>query len=154
MLATVGVTNPGETASETSPGTGWFGGVRAELPLLDRRRQERVTGAERSLAVLEQRIVATRDRVAQEVQRQVRAAGSSQARIDIGERSVTLARKSREAAQGMYDEGLSDYLRVLDAEDRLVEAERSLLQEQVQYFLTSVRLRRALGEDITQELPD
>ncbi len=154
VLATVGVTNPGETASETSPGTGWFGGVRAELPLLDRRRQERVTGAERSLAVLEQRIVATRDRVAQEVQRQVRAAGSSQARIDIGERSVTLARKSREAAQGMYDEGLSDYLRVLDAEDRLVEAERSLLQEQVQYFLTSVRLRRALGEDITQELPD
>jgi outer membrane protein TolC len=104
--------------------------------------------------VLEQRIVATRDRVAQEVQRQVRAAVSSQARIDIGERSVALARKSREAAQGMYDEGLSDYLRVLDAEDRLVEAERSLLQEQVQYFLTTVRLRRALGEDITQELPD
>ena len=154
VLATVRVTNPGETVSETSPGTGWFGGVRAELPLLDRRRQEGVAGAQRALAVLEQRIVATRDRVAQEVQRQVRAAVSSQARIDIGERSVALARKSREAAQGMYDEGLSDYLRVLDAEDRLVEAERSLLLEQVQYFLTSVRLRRALGEDITQGLPD
>jgi len=154
VVATVGATNPGETASETSPGTGWFGGVRAELPLLDRRRQERVTGAERTLAVLEQRIVATRDRVAQEVQRQIRAAVSSQAQIDIGERSVAIARKSREAAQGMYDEGLSDYLRVLDAEDRLVEVERSLLQEQVQCFLTTVRLRRAFGEDITQGLPD
>ena len=153
VIATVGVTNPGETASETSPGTGWFGGIRAELPLFDRRRQEGVSRAERLLAVLGQRIVATRDRVAQEVQRQVRAALSLQARIDIGERSVALAGKSREAAQGMYDEGLSDYLRVLDAEDRLVEAERSLLQEQVQHFLTTVGLRRALGEDITQGLP-
>jgi outer membrane protein TolC len=54
----------------------------------------------------------------------------------------------------MYDEGLSDYLRVIDAEDRLVQAERSLLNEQVQYFLTTVRVRKALGEDITQGLPD
>ena len=153
VIASVGVTNPGETESETSLGTGWFGGVRAELPLFDRRRKEGVTGAERALSVLEQRVVATRDRVAQEVQRQVRAAVSSRARIDIGEQSVALARKSREAAQGMYDEGLSDYLRVLDAEDRLVEAERSLLQEQVQYFLTTVQIRRSLGEDITEGLP-
>jgi outer membrane protein TolC len=154
VIAAVGATNPGETTTETSPGTGWFAGIRAELPLLDRSREEGVTGAERALAVLDQRIVATRDSVAQEVQRQVRAAVSSQAQIDIGQLSVALARKSREAAQGMYDEGLSDYLRVLDAEDRLVEAERSLLQERVQYFLTTVRLRRALGEDITQGLPD
>ena len=54
----------------------------------------------------------------------------------------------------MYDEGLSDYLRVLDAEDRLVEAESSLLQEKVQYFLTTVSVRKALGEDITQDLPN
>jgi len=154
VVAEVGAISPGETTSETSPGTGWFAGIRAELPLLDRRREEGVASAERALAVLDQSIVATRDRVAQEVQRQVRAAVSSQAQIDIGEQSVALARKSREAAQGMYDEGLSDYLRVLDAEDKLVEAERLLLQEHVQYFLTTVRLRRALGEDITQGLSD
>jgi outer membrane protein TolC len=154
VVAEVGAVSPGETTSETSPGTGWFAGIRAELPLLDRRRQERGSSAERALAVLDQRIVATRDRVTQEVQRQVRAAVSSQAQIDIGEQSVALARKSREAAQGMYDEGLSDYLRVLDAEDKLVEAERSLLQEHVQYFLTTVRLRRSLGDDITQGLGD
>ncbi len=154
VTAEVGAVDPGETTSETSPGTGWFAGIRADIPLLDRSREERVASAERALAVLDQRIVATRDRVVQEVQRQVRAGVSSQAQIDIGEQSVSLARKSREAAQGMYDEGLSDYLRVLDAEDRLVEAERSLLREQVQYFLTSVRLRRSLGYDITQGLPD
>jgi outer membrane protein TolC len=92
--------------------------------------------------------------VSQSVQQQIRAATSSRARIAIGEQSVTLARKNREAAQGMYDEGLSDYLRVLDAEDRLVQAERSLLNGQVQYFLTTVRVRRTLGEDITQGLPE
>jgi outer membrane protein TolC len=134
--------------------SGWFTALRADFPLFDRRREEGEARAERSLAVLEQGIVATRDSVKQEVQRQVRAAISSRARIDIGEQSVKLASKSREAAQGMYDEGLSDYLRVLDAEDRLVEAERSLLQEKVRYFLTTVQLRRSLGEDISQGLPE
>jgi outer membrane protein TolC len=154
VIASVGVTDLGETLGGTTVSTGWFSGVRMEVPLRERRRYENADRAGRALKVLEQQVVAARDRVAQEVQRQVRAAGSSRARIDIGEQSVTLARKNREAAQGMYDEGLSDYLRVLDAEDRLVEAERSLLQEQVQYFLTTVRIRRALGEDITQGLPD
>jgi len=154
VIASVGVTDLGETLGGTTVSTGWFSGVRMEVPLRERRRYENADRAGRALKVLEQQVVAARDRVAQEVQRQVRAAASSRARTDIGEQSVTLARKNREAAQGMYDEGLSDYLRVLDAEDRLVEAERSLLQEQVQYFVTTVRIRRALGEDITQGLPD
>lgn len=154
LVASVGINDLGETIGGTTQGTGWFTGLRVEIPLRERRREEDVKHSERLLSVLEQEIVATRDQVTQEVQRQVRAAGSSRARIDIGQQAVELARKNREAAQGMYDEGLSDYLRVLDAEDRLVEAERSLLQEQVQYFLTAVRVRRALGEDITQGLPE
>lgn len=153
LIASVGITDMGQTLGGTAVSTGWFGGVRVDVPIWERRRQEDVDRAQRALDVLEQRTVATREQVTQEVQRQVRAAVSSRARIGIGEQSVTLARKNREAAQGMYDEGLSDYLRVLDAEDRLVEAERSLLQEQVQYFLTAVAIRRALDEDVTQGLP-
>ena len=154
VVATLGIEDLGETLGGVTLNTGWFGGVRADLPLYDRSLREDVASSERQLSVLEQRIVAARDSVKQEVQREIRAASSSRARTDIGEQSVALARKSREAAQGMYDEGLSDYLRVLDAEDRLVQAERSLLQEQVQYFLTTVRIRRALGEDVTQGLPE
>lgn len=154
LTASLGVSDPGDTLGGASVSSGWFTALRADFPLFDRRREEGEARAERSLAVLEQGIVATRDSVKQEVQRQVRAAISSRARIDIGEQSVKLASKSREAAQGMYDEGLSDYLRVLDAEDRLVEAERSLLQEKVRYFLTTVQLRRSLGEDISQGLPE
>jgi len=154
LIASVGVNDLGQTIGGTTVSTGWFGGVRVEAPLWDRRRREDADRAARDLSVLEQRMVAVRDQRRQEVQRQVRAAASLRLRIDIGEQSVALARKNREAAQGMYDEGLSDYLRVLDAEDRLVEAERSLLQQQVQYFLTTVRVRRALGEEVTQGLPD
>jgi outer membrane protein TolC len=154
VIASVGVNDLGETLNGSTVSTGWFTGVRIEAPLWDRRRQEDVNRAGRDLSVLDQRIVATRDQVRQEVQRQVRAATSSRQRIDIGEQAVALARKNREAAQGMYDEGLSDYLRVLDAEDRLVQAESSLLQERVQYFLTTVSVRRALGEDITEGLPE
>jgi len=154
VIASVGVNDLGDTIGGTPVSTGWFGGVRVEAPLWDRSRRENVGRAERALSVLEQQMVATRDQVRQEVQRQVRAATSSRARIDIGEQTVALAGKNRGAAQGMYDEGLSDYLRVLDAEDRLVEAESSLLQERVRYFLTTVAVRRALGEDVTQELPE
>ena len=154
VIASVGVTDLGDTLRGVPVSTGWFGGIRMEVPLWDRQRSENAQRARRALEVLDQNTTATRDRVRQDVQQQIRAAVSSRARIDIGEQSVALAGKSREAAQGMYDEGLSDYLRVLDAENRLVEAERSLLQEQVQYFLTTVRLRKALGEDVTQGLPD
>ncbi|MFB3880909.1 MAG: TolC family protein [Armatimonadota bacterium] len=154
VAATLGIEDLGETLGGVTLSTGWFGGVSAQWPLYNRSLREEVADSERQLSVLEQRIVAARDSVKQEIQRGVRAATSSRARIDIGEQSVKLAQKSREAAQGMYDEGLSDYLRVLDAEDRLVQAERSLLQEQVSYFLTTVRIRRSLGEDITQGLPE
>jgi outer membrane protein TolC len=153
VTASVGVNDLGETINGTTVSTGWFGGIRVEAPLFDRGRREDIGRADRALQVLEQSTVAARDQVTQAVQRLVRAATSSRERIKIGELALALARKNREAARGMYDEGLSDYLRVLDAEDRLVEAERSLLQEQVQYFLTTVRIRRALGEDVTQGLP-
>jgi outer membrane protein TolC len=154
LIASVGLTNLGETVGGTSLDSGWFTGVRLEVPMFDRQRQENVAGAERALSVLEQRTIASRDQVAQQVQRQVRAAVSSRARIDIGEQSVELAKKNREAAQEMQREGLTDSLRVLDAESRLVQAERSLLQEQMNYFLTTVEIRRAIGEDITDRLPE
>jgi len=154
VIASAGIADLGDTVNGVPVSTGWFGAVRMEVPLGDRQRTETASKAERALSVLEQQTVAARDQVSQSVQQQIRAATSSRARIAIGEQSVTLARKNREAAQGMYDEGLSDYLRVLDAEDRLVQAERSLLNGQVQYFLTTVRVRRTLGEDITQGLPE
>jgi len=153
LIASVGVTDAGQTLGGKTLSAGWFTALRVEVPVWDRARGENENRAERDIQVLDQRIIATHDRVAQEVQRLVRAADSAKARITIGEDAVALARKNREQAQGMYDEGLSDYLRVLDADARLVEAERSLLQEKVDYFLTTIRIRRALGEDITAGLP-
>ncbi len=153
VTATLGVTDQGETLGPPVS-TGWLAGVGLQFPLLDRQGTENVDHAERALAVLDQRMVATRDQVTQQVQRQVRAAVSARARIDIGEQALLVAQKNRDASQGMYDEGLSDYLHVLDADSRLVQAQSSLLEEQVQYFITSVQVRRALGEDVTQGLPE
>lgn len=153
LVASVGGSNLGETVAEPL-GTGWFAALRVEVPFRDRRLQEDAASATRSLQVLDQQIISSRDRVIQELQRQVRAADSGQARITIGQQSVALAQKSRDQAQGMYDEGLSDYLRVQDAENRRIEQERSLLQDQIEYFLTTVRLQRALGRDVVQGLPE
>jgi len=154
LIASLGVTDLGETLEGTTLSTGWMAGLRVEVPLLDRSRTENIDHSVRALAVLDQQTVAARDQVTQEVQRQIRSAASTRARMDIGKQALALAQKNRDAAQGMYDEGLSDYLRVMDADSRLVQAQSSLLQEQVQYFLTTIRVRRALGEDITQGLPE
>lgn len=153
LIASIGVSDLGQTIGGKTFSSGWFTGLRINMPFWERSRTENIERNQRSLSVLDQQIIAARDQVTQDVQQQIRAAVSSRARIDIGEQSVALARKNREAAQGMYDEGLSDYLRVLDADDRLVQAERSLLQEKVQYFLTTIRVRRVVGEDVTKELP-
>ena len=109
-----------------------------EVPLWDRQRSESIRRAQRALDVLDQNTTAAREQVRQDVQRQIRAAESSRARIAIQEQSLALAEKNREAARVRYEEGLDDYLRVLDAENRLVESERSLLQEQVEYCLTII----------------
>jgi outer membrane protein TolC len=154
VTASVGVTDRGETSGGVSVSTGWFGGIRVEVPLWDRQRSESIRRARRALDVLDQNTTAAREQVRQDVQRQIRAAESSRARIAIGELSKALAEKNREAARVRNEYGLDDSLRVLDAEDRLVQAERSLLQEQVEYSLTVIRLRKALGEDVTQGLPD
>lgn len=153
LIASAGFTDAGQTIGGQSLSAGWFAGLRVQVPLRERARFENRDRADRNLDVLDQQIVATREQVTQEMQALVRAAEATRARIAIGEDAVALARKNREQAQGMYDEGLSDYLRVLDADRGLVEAERSLLQEKVDYFLTTIRIRRALGEDITAGLP-
>ena len=153
ISATFGLTDLGETEGP-AVSSGWLAGVTMTVPFFDRQLQETADHAERALEVLDQQIVAAQDQVTQQVQRQVRAATSARARIDIEELSVELAKKNREATQGMYDEGLTDYLHVLDADTRLVAAQSTLLQDQVQYFLTTVQVRRALSEDITQGLPE
>ncbi len=152
LLATLGLTDLGETAGGATVSTGWFTGVRVEIPFFDRGRRESLDRADRSLQVLAQRRIAAHDRVAQEVQRQVRAAASSRARIDIGLQARDLAKQNREAAQAMFEEGLTDSLRVVDADQRYVQADRSLLQEQTNYLLATVRVRRALGEDVAEGL--
>jgi outer membrane protein TolC len=154
LTASVGLNDLGETVGGASLSTGWFSGVALTVPFLERSLRENVGRSDRALQVLEQRRVAARNQVAQDVQRQVRAASSSRARIDIGIQAKQLAEQNREAAKAMFDEGLTDSLRVVDAEQRQVQAERSLLQEQTSSLLTTVRLRRTLGEDITQGWPE
>lgn len=152
LIASVGVTDAGETIGGISRSAGWFAGVRVEVPIGERGLAEGRDRTDRQLLVVDQNLIAEQEQVIQAMQRLVRAANTARERITIGEESVKLAQKSREQAQGMYEAGLVDLLRVLDADDSLVSAERSLLQEKVAYFLSTVRIRQALGEDLVQLL--
>jgi len=153
LVATAAVSDAGETAAGVTPGSGWSAGLRVDLPLWDRSLAEAKASADRTLRVLGQQLIARHDSVTQEIQRLVRAAESTKASIAIGEENVKLAQKNLEAARGMYAEGLRDLLTVSDADNGLVEAERSLLQLKIEYFVDTVSIRQALGEDVTQGLP-
>ena len=74
LTASVGLNDLGETLGGTSLSTGWFSGVALTVPFLERSLRENVGRSDRARQVLEQRRVAARNQVAQEVQRQVRAA--------------------------------------------------------------------------------
>jgi len=155
LIASVGVLDLGDTGDvAASDHRGWFAGLRLEIPIAQRSLSAGINSARRSLQVFDQAQTSARESIVQEMKRLVRAASTAQAQIEIGEQSLNLARKSREQMSEMYSEGLVSYLDVLDAEDRLVQAERSQLRKKTDYFLTSVRIRRALGEDLLPWLPE
>jgi len=155
LIASFGLTDLGQTGG-AAVSTGWLAGLTVQVPFWNRGLGENKASADRALRVLDQQIVGARDSTGQQVRGLVRAAESAKARIAIGEESLKLAQKNREQAQGMFEEGVPgyDYLRVLDADARLVQAERSLLEQKVAYYITSVRIRQALGENVTQGLPE
>jgi len=156
LTASLGVTDAGATRADEDGSTSWFAGLRVDVPLWDRSRAESKASADRSLLLVEQETIAARVSEAQRIRTLVRANESAKATIALGEQNVALAQKNRDRIQAMFEEQVAgyDYLKVQRADEDLVSAERALLQQKVDYFLTTVKMRQALGEDITLGLPE
>jgi len=83
----------------------------------------------------------------------VRAAEAARQNVAIATDSLALANKSLTAAKRMVEESLRTNRDVLEAMDDLTRDDTALVTSKINYYLAVVRLRRAMGLDISQDLP-
>jgi hypothetical protein len=73
--------------------------------------------------------------------------------VQSAEESLKVAKQSLTAARRMVEEGLRTNLYVLDSQDDVTRDETALVTSKIDYYLALVRLRLAIGLDISQDLP-
>jgi outer membrane protein len=131
----------------------WNLGLELSVPISSRRLRDAVREAEWNLLVERQDFEDLKQEVVAEVRSQVRAAEAAQADVDIQLESVNVAKRSLHLAERMVEEGLRTNRDLLEAQDDLTRSESSLVTSKINHYLAVVRLRRAIGMDIGQDLP-
>ncbi len=128
-------------------------GLEASVPVASRALTEAVRQAYWSLLVARQERENIRQQVALEVRSQARAAGAAQANVDINTKNLEVAQRSLQIAGRMVEEGLATNRDLLDAQDELTRSGISLVTSRINYYLSTVRLRRSMGADVGVDLP-
>lgn len=124
----------------------WLAGIRASIPIFEGGRiaSERREAA----AVVRQREYLMRDLV-NRIQREFRFAmidmDSRYAQIEIARDEIRLGRAEIEQAEERYREGLADNRELIDAQQRLSDAENSHLRAIYLYGLSRLAFARAIG---------
>ena len=126
----------------------WNVGLDLSIPIGSRSLTEAVNQTQWGLLVSQQARETLVQQVVADVRAEARAAEAARANVDIAQASVELAERSIEIAQRMVEEGLGTNRDLLEAQDDLRQSERSVVGSQINYYLSLVRLRGALGLDL------
>jgi outer membrane protein len=125
----------------------WSLGVGLSVPVFDGLR----TSANRRAALSRQRAQEARLhslelQISAELRLALQAAGSRNAQVAVAETGLTLAREELRLAQQRYQQGVADNREVLDAQNRLAQADDNLVEAVYQYNVSRVELARAKGD--------
>jgi outer membrane protein TolC len=131
----------------------WNVGLELSVPIASRSLDEDERQARWALLIAQQEREGLTQQITAEVRSQARAAEAARQNVTIATESVAVAKDSLTAARRFVEEGLRTNLYVLDAMDSLTRDETSLVTSKINYYLAVVRLRRAMGLDISQDLP-
>jgi len=127
----------------------WLVGLDLSVPIASRSLTEAVHQASWDLLVSKQAKEELKQQVVSDVRRQVRAAEAARANVDIAAKGLGVANRSLFIAQRMVEEGLGTNRDVLDAQDEIRRSESQLATSKINYYLALVRLRVAVGQDVT-----
>ncbi len=131
----------------------WTAGLQLSVPIASRSLREAVLQAQWDLLVEQQAKEDLRQRIVSEVRSQFRAAEAARANVEIASQSLEVARSSLHFARRMVEEGLRTNRDLLDAQEDLTRTSNLLVSSNIAYYLALVRLRQAIGLDISQDLP-
>jgi outer membrane protein TolC len=93
---------------------------------------------------------ATRVFIAQEVADAVRDVGVASERLRLAERQVSFAAEAAASAKRTFEGGVAGSLEVLDANDRLYQAEVALADARGRLGMAHAALSRSLGRDVAR----
>jgi outer membrane protein TolC len=120
-------------------------GLRVNVPVKERALQENVAQAERNRGILDDEYEFRRQGIVNEVRALVRQAETSKNNIDLLTENLEVAKKSVHIAQRLIEEGLAPNRDLLEAQAAQTSTESGVLSAKVDYFLTAISLRRAMG---------
>jgi outer membrane protein TolC len=111
-------------------------------------RSSKRAQAEAETAVARAAAEATRVSIAQEVADAVREVGVASERLRLAERQVSFATEAAASAKRTFEGGVAGSLEVLDANDRLYQAEVTLADARGRLGMAHAALSRSLGRDL------
>ena len=123
-------------------------GLRVNVPVKERALQENVAQAERNRSILDDAYEFRRQRIVSEVRSLVRQAEAAKDNVDLLTANLEVAKRSLHIAHRMIEEGLADNRNLLDAQSAQTSAESGVLSAKVDYFLSMVSLRQAMGQSL------
>lgn len=126
------------------------GGLELSFPL-DKRVEEANRDVEaRELATLSLLKALEEEQISNEVREACRLFESSRVSLEIYTNNLQVAEQSLYQANRRVEEGLDTNRDVLDAQESLANFQTEVLNAKIDLFLAGIRLKYAMGEDITK----
>jgi outer membrane protein TolC len=126
-------------------------GLRVSVPVSKRTLEENLASAERQVAILDYLESFQQQQIVDEVRGLVRAAETARQNLELLTENLKIAQRGVQISQRFIEEGLKDNRDLLEAQQQVTNTESSILDAKVNYFLTMVSLRRALGQDLLKQ---
>ncbi len=132
----------------------WQIGLALSLPIFDGgsrfvERQEALS----KLREAEQQARALRQSIAGQISEGLRSLAEAEANLRSMEHALELAREGAAAAKATFEAGMATNLDVIDANQKLFEAEQGMVAARVALDMARLRLEHAAGEFRPVELP-
>ena len=126
--------------------TDWSVGVQATLPIFSGGlKRSNLSRAEFELRQLRSTLIASEERVEEEVRVQLHAAQAAYAQIDLTAKAAEFSRKNFELVSDAYSRGTVTVIELLDAQDTSVEAAAAAEASLYNFLITIMALQRAVG---------
>lgn len=136
-----------ENAFDGNDATVWSGSVSLSMPVFEGGRIRSLTSlAQSRLRAQQIRVEELRRRITAEVRLAVQDANSSFAQIAVAQKNQTLSEDELRLARLRYEQGVADNREIVDAQNRLAQANDNFVGAIYQYNLSRVELARARGD--------